>query len=36
MAPRAKHLERKCACHWLLKQMACGLETAFEQRKMLR
>jgi hypothetical protein len=21
----ADHLERQCACHWLLKQMGCGL-----------
>jgi hypothetical protein len=28
----ANHLERQCACHWLLKQMGCGLEAAFEKR----
>jgi hypothetical protein len=32
----ANHLERRCAGQWLLKQMACGPETAFEQREILR
>jgi hypothetical protein len=29
----ANHLGRQCACRWISKQMGCGLEIAFEQKK---